>query len=72
MAVQNQAMDPDLILEQWRAASDTMQTAYVKQHGYGAATTDRLQRTIDLARTALKIEATVTPDQLYTPGLMPS
>jgi NitT/TauT family transport system substrate-binding protein len=49
-----------------------MQTAYVKQHGYGAATQDRLQRTIDLARTALKIEATVTPDQLYAPGLMPS
>ena len=47
-------MDPDLILEQWRAASDTMQT--------------RLQRTIDLARTALKIEAVVTPDQLYASG----
>jgi NitT/TauT family transport system substrate-binding protein len=72
MAAQNPAMDPDLILAQWRAASDVMQTAYVKQHGYGAATQDRLQHTIDLARTALKIEATVTPDQLYAPGLMPS
>jgi len=26
----------------------------------------------DLARTALKIEAAVTPDQLYAPGLMAS
>jgi NitT/TauT family transport system substrate-binding protein len=70
MAAQNPAMDPDLLLEQWRAASDTMQTAFVKQHGYGAATPERIQRTIDLARNALKIEAAVTPDQLYATGLM--
>jgi NitT/TauT family transport system substrate-binding protein len=72
MATQNPAMDPDLIREQWRASSDFLQTAYVKQHGYGDATAERLQRTIDLARTALKIEAAVTPDQLYAAGLMPS
>ena len=72
MVTQNPAMDPDLVLAQWRASADFMQTAFVKQHGFGTATTDRLQRTIDLARTALKIDATVTPDQLYAPGLMPS
>ncbi len=72
MAAQNPAMDPDLVREQWHASSDFMQTAFVKQHGFGAATPDRLQRTIDLARTALKIEATVTPDQLYATGLMPN
>jgi hypothetical protein len=47
-----------------------MQTDYVRKHGYGVATLDRLQRTIMLARTALKIETEVTPDQLFAQGFI--
>lgn len=71
MAAQNPAMDGDLILAQWQAASEAMQTPYVKKNGYGIATADRVQRTIDLARTALKIDAAITPEQLYAPDFMP-
>jgi hypothetical protein len=42
----------------------------VRKHGYGIATLDRLQRTISLARTALKIETELQPDQLFAQGLI--
>jgi NitT/TauT family transport system substrate-binding protein len=70
MAEKNPTFDPDIVNAQWKASIAAMQTDYVRKHGYGVATLDRLQRTITLARTALKIETEVTPDQLFAQGFI--
>ena len=70
MAEKNPTFDPDIVNAQWKASIAAMQTDYVRKHGYGVATLDRLQRTIMLARTALKIETEVTPDQLFAQGFI--
>jgi NitT/TauT family transport system substrate-binding protein len=70
MAEKNPTFDPDIVNAQWKASIAAMQTDYVRKHGYGVATPDRLQRTITLARTALKIETEVTPDQLFAQGFI--
>jgi NitT/TauT family transport system substrate-binding protein len=70
MAEKNPTFDPDIVNAQWKAAAAVMQTDYVRKHGYGIATDDRLARTITLARTALKIETEVTPAQLYAQGFI--
>ena len=70
MAEKNPTFDPDIVNAQWKASAAVMQTDYVRKHGYGMATDDRLQRTITLARTALKIDAEVTSAQLYAQGFI--
>jgi NitT/TauT family transport system substrate-binding protein len=68
MAEKNPTFDPDIVAAQWRASAGAMQTDYMRKHGYGVATVDRLQRTITLARTALRIETEVKPEQLFAQG----
>jgi NitT/TauT family transport system substrate-binding protein len=70
MVQRNPTLDPDVVAAQWKASIAAMQTDYVRKNGYGAATTDRLQRTITLARTALKIDAEVKPEQLFAQGMI--
>ncbi len=41
----------------------------MKKHGYGVATDDRLQRTVDLVKTAMKLETSLGPKDVYTPVL---
>ena len=61
----NPTMNYDIVLAQWKAAAAAMQTSFVKAHGYGAVTTDRLRHTIQLARTALEIDQPIAPSQLF-------
>lgn len=61
----NSTMNYDLVLAQWKAAAVAMQTPFVKVHGFGAVTTDRLRHTIQLARTALQIDQEITPSQIF-------
>jgi NitT/TauT family transport system substrate-binding protein len=70
MAQKNLTFDPEVVAAQWKASAAAMQTDYVRRNGYGIATVDRLQRTITLARTALKIETEVTPEQLFAQGML--
>jgi NitT/TauT family transport system substrate-binding protein len=70
MAEKNSTFNPEIVAAQWKASATAMQTDYVRKHGYGIATLDRLQRTISLARTALKIETELQPDQLFAQGLI--
>ena len=70
MTAKNPTFDPDIVAAQWKASAAAMQTDYTRKHGYGVATLDRLQRTITLARTALKIETEVTPEQLFAKGFI--
>jgi NitT/TauT family transport system substrate-binding protein len=70
MAQKNPTFDPEIVAAQWKASAIAIQTDYVRQNGYGVATMDRLQRTITLARTALRIETEVTPGQLFVQGMI--
>ena len=65
MVKANPTMNLDTVKTQWRETIKSMKTAYVAQHGYGAATDDRLQRSIDLVKKALKLDATLTPADIY-------
>lgn len=70
MAEKNPTFDPEIVAAQWKASAAVVQTDYVRKYGYGAATLDRLQHTIALARTALKIDTEVTPEQLFAQGFI--
>jgi len=65
MVKANPTMNLDTLKTQWRETIKSMKTAYVAKNGYGAATDDRLQRSIDLVKKALKLDATLTPADIY-------
>jgi NitT/TauT family transport system substrate-binding protein len=70
MVADNPTLKYETTLTQWKQAIQAIETPYVKQHGYGAATADRLQRTIDLVSKALKLNAKLKPDDIYDTKLM--
>ena len=70
MAEKNPTFDPEIVAAQWKASAAVIQTDYVRKYGYGVATLDRLQHTIALARTALKIDTELTPEQLFAQGFI--
>jgi NitT/TauT family transport system substrate-binding protein len=65
MVKANPTMNLDTVKTQWRETIKSMKTAYVEKNGYGTATDDRLQRSIDLVKKALKLEAALTPADIY-------
>jgi NitT/TauT family transport system substrate-binding protein len=65
MVKYNPAMNLDTVKTQWVETIKSMNTPYVARHGYGVATDDRIQRSIDLVKQALKLDAAVTPGDLY-------
>ena len=65
MVKANPTMNLDTVKTQWRETITSMKTAYVAKNGYGAATDDRLQRSIDLVKKALKLDATLAPADIY-------
>ncbi len=71
MVKANPTLDYNTTLAQWRQSIKALNTAYVKQNGYGNATTDRLQRTVDLVKRAFKVETTMRPDDIFAGGFMP-
>jgi hypothetical protein len=48
-----------------------MNTAAVQQAGYGIATQERLQRSIDFVGQAFEFKTQVTPSDLYAHGFLP-
>lgn len=70
MVKYNPTLNEDTVLAQWRQSIKAIETAYVKKHGYGIATTDRVQRTIDLVKQALKLDTKLTPDDVYAQGFV--
>jgi NitT/TauT family transport system substrate-binding protein len=62
----NPTLDQATTLAQWSQSIKALNTPYVKQHGYGVATKDRLQRTVDLVKQAFKLTVSMTPDDIYT------
>ncbi|MBX9823582.1 MAG: ABC transporter substrate-binding protein [Xanthobacteraceae bacterium] len=65
MVSRNPTMQRDTVLAQWTRAIKAIDTDYVKASGYGSATTERLQRTIELTKTALKLQTDVKPEDVF-------
>jgi NitT/TauT family transport system substrate-binding protein len=70
MVKHNPTLNYETTLAQWRQSIKAINTPYVAQHGYGVATPDRLQRTIDLVKQAFKLNVSLTSNDVYAPGLM--
>lgn len=70
MVKHNPTLDEAVTLAQWRQSIKAMTTPYVAKNGYGVATTDRVQRTIDLVRQAFKMEANMAPGDVYADGFV--
>jgi NitT/TauT family transport system substrate-binding protein len=68
MVKRNPTLDQATTLAHWRQSMTAIDTPYVKQHGYGVATDDRLQRTIDLVRQGFDLPATLSPRDIYAQG----
>jgi NitT/TauT family transport system substrate-binding protein len=66
MVKHNPTMNLDTVKTQWTGTIKSIQTPYVAKHGYGAATDDRLDRSIALTKKALKLEADLKPADLYS------
>lgn len=65
MVKANPAMNRETVLAQWTGAIKSMQTPYTAEHGYGVAEDKRIQRSIDLVKKALKLEAALQPDDVF-------
>ncbi|HKX19818.1 MAG TPA: ABC transporter substrate-binding protein [bacterium] len=65
----NPVMNYDTTLAQWRGAMVAINTPYVKLHGYGFATPDRLNRTLELVDKVLKLDKPLTPADVYDRAL---
>ena len=59
------------MLAQWQQSVIAIETPYMRKHGYGHATKERLQKSIDLVKEAFGLDRALTPDDVYAEGLMP-
>jgi NitT/TauT family transport system substrate-binding protein len=69
MVKHNPTLNPEATLDQWKQSILAIRTDYVKQHGYGVATEDRVKRSIDLVKNAMKINSDVSPQDLFGMGI---
>jgi NitT/TauT family transport system substrate-binding protein len=65
----NPTLDLATTQAQWNQSIKALNTAYVRQHGYGVATKERLQRTVDLVKQAFKLTVDLQPEDIYATGL---
>ena len=70
MVKYNPTLDYNTTLAQWQQSIKAINTAYVEQNGYGVATTDRLQRTVNLVKEAFKLTGALGPNDIYTGGFV--
>jgi len=66
----NPTLDYNTTLAQWSQSIKALTTDYVKQHGYGIATPERVQRTIDLVKEAFKLDLSLTPQDVFATGFI--
>ena len=67
----NPALDEKLMLAHWEASTTAIDTAFVREHGYGQATVERLERSIALVEKAFGLDSSLSPDDVYADGFMP-
>ena len=65
MIKHNPTMNLDVVKTQWAGTVESIKTPYVAENGYGAATPDRIERSIELTLKALKLDVKVSADDLY-------
>jgi NitT/TauT family transport system substrate-binding protein len=65
MVKDNPTMNYDTVLQQWTETIKSMNTPYVAQHGYGSVTEDRVERSIDLVKKSLKLDAPLKPEDVF-------
>jgi NitT/TauT family transport system substrate-binding protein len=65
------ALAYDTALAQWQESMRSIDTPFVREHGYGIASRARLQASIDLVGQAFTLQGKVTPDDVYADGFMP-
>lgn len=70
MVKYNPTLDYNTTLAQWSQSIKAINTPYVAKNGYGIAMPDRLQRTVDLVTKAFKLDVKLTPNDIYTSGLI--
>ena len=68
MVKHNPTMSYENTLAQWQQTIKAIDTPYVKEHGYGKATTDRIHKTISLVQDALHIDKELKPADLIVPS----
>jgi len=61
----NPTLDFDLMLAQWRQSIAAIDTRFVREAGYGEASKERLERTIELVKRAFPIEKELLPEDVY-------
>jgi NitT/TauT family transport system substrate-binding protein len=69
MVKHNPTLNYDTTLAQWRQSIKAIETPYVKQNGYGVATPERLQSTLDFIQRSMKLEAKLGAADIYVPTL---
>jgi NitT/TauT family transport system substrate-binding protein len=65
MVKHNPTLKYDITLAQWKQSIKAITTPYMKAHGYGVATPDRVQRTIDLIKTAFNLDINLKPEDVW-------
>ena len=70
MVKHNPTLNYDTTVAQWKQSIKAIQTPYEKAHGYGVATDDRLERTIDLVKQALNLNAALKPADVFAQGMI--
>jgi NitT/TauT family transport system substrate-binding protein len=70
MVKHNPTLDLETTLAQWKQSIVAIQTDYVKEHGYGVATEDRVARTIELVKEALGVDADIPPEAVFEQGMI--
>jgi len=65
MVKHNPTLKYDITLAQWKQSIKAITTPYMQAHGYGVATPDRVQRTIDLVKDAFKLDINLKPEDVW-------
>ena len=65
MVRHNPTMSLDTVAAQWAQTIKSIETPYVASHGYGAATEDRIERSIALVKQALRLDGDLRPADVY-------
>jgi NitT/TauT family transport system substrate-binding protein len=68
MVKHNPTLKYDITLAQWKQSIKAITTPYMQQHGYGVATPDRIERTIDLVKDAFKLDINLKPNDVWLFG----
>lgn len=71
LVAHHRTLDEELMREHWRQSIVAIDTAFVRQHGYGHATDERLTRSIELVERAFGIDAELAPADIFADGFMP-